>query len=169
MEGQEPVQDPINTTTEETAPDDNEKTDVGSTEEPKQPDAVTDESSDLPREGDVPVESAETEPGSNTQILSRKMEVPNDKVNQLSNLMSVVPCIVWTVIYSLLPMFRHFSGYVFRVTISASVFYFLDRRNLSQNIGNYEGQFKTLETTIGNAGVFYLSQWIVNVLEPWYI
>lgn len=95
MEGQEPVQDPINTTTEETAPDDNEKTDVESTEEPKQPDAVTNESSDLPREGDVPVESAETEPGSHNQILSRKMEVPNDKVNQLSDLVYVFKIIVY--------------------------------------------------------------------------
>ncbi|KAH6795346.1 hypothetical protein C2S51_036332 [Perilla frutescens var. frutescens] len=81
---QEPVKEPIGTTTtEETAPNDNEKTDVGSAEEPKQSNAGIEESSDLPREGDVPVHSAESQPGSENQILSRKMEVPNDKVGVL--------------------------------------------------------------------------------------
>ncbi|KAL1542763.1 hypothetical protein AAHA92_19809 [Salvia divinorum] len=80
---QEPVKEPHETATVETAPSDTEKTDGGSAEEAGQPNAESEEEpSNLPREGDVPVESADRRPGSDT-ILSRKMEVPNDKVGVL--------------------------------------------------------------------------------------
>ncbi|XP_047979156.1 far upstream element-binding protein 2 isoform X1 [Salvia hispanica] len=80
---QEPVKEPQETATVETAPSDTEKTDVGSAEEAGQPNAESEEEpSNLPREGDVPVQSADRLPGSDT-ILSRKMEVPNDKVGVL--------------------------------------------------------------------------------------
>ncbi|KAG6388914.1 hypothetical protein SASPL_150350 [Salvia splendens] len=83
VEAQELVEKPLETATEETAPNDNEKTDIGSVGEAGQPNEESDvEPSSLPREGDVPVESADRQPGSDT-ILSRKMEVPNDKVGVL--------------------------------------------------------------------------------------
>ncbi|KAL1533934.1 far upstream element-binding protein 2-like [Salvia divinorum] len=83
VEAQEPVEEPLETATEETAPNDNEKTDIGSVGEAGQPNAESEEEpSSLPREGDVPVESADRQPGLDT-ILSRKMEVPNDKVGVL--------------------------------------------------------------------------------------
>lgn len=81
LEAQESVDEPPETITEEAAPNDNEKTDVGSGEEPGQPNAESEEEPSLvPREGDVPVESGDRHSGSDAQILSRKMEVPNDKV-----------------------------------------------------------------------------------------
>lgn len=81
LEAQESVEEPPEATAEETAPNDNEKTDVGSAEEPGQPNAESEEEPSLvPREGDVPVDSGDRHSGSDTQILSRKMEVPNDKV-----------------------------------------------------------------------------------------
>ena len=90
IEAQELVEEPIETATEETAPNDNEKTDVGSVGEAEQPNAESEEEpSSLPREGDVPVESADRQPGSDT-ILSRKMEVPNDKVNKRCSLLFIL-------------------------------------------------------------------------------
>lgn len=80
-EGQEPVKESGETITEEPASDENEKPETASADEQGQQTEEVEEPSDLPREGDVPVHSTETQPGSDTQILSRKMEVPNDKVN----------------------------------------------------------------------------------------
>ncbi|KAL0314055.1 UNVERIFIED_CONTAM: Far upstream element-binding protein 1 [Sesamum angustifolium] len=83
-EGQEPREEPSEKINEEPASDENEKTQIGTTDDLERPKAeVEAPSEELPREGDVPVPSDEGQPGSDTQILSRKMEVPNDKVGVL--------------------------------------------------------------------------------------
>ncbi|KAL3641493.1 hypothetical protein CASFOL_016461 [Castilleja foliolosa] len=82
VEDQEPPKEPLEAVTPEPASNENEKTETGSSDELGQPRAETEEPSDLPREGDVPVHS-DSEPGSGRQILSRKMVVPNDKVGVL--------------------------------------------------------------------------------------
>ncbi|KAL0359974.1 UNVERIFIED_CONTAM: Far upstream element-binding protein 2 [Sesamum radiatum] len=84
-EGQEPREEPSENINEEPASGENEKTQIGTTDDLEQPKAeVEAPSKELPREGDdVPVPSDERQPGSDTQILSRKMEVPNDKVGVL--------------------------------------------------------------------------------------
>ncbi|KAL9173554.1 hypothetical protein ABFS82_03G122800 [Erythranthe guttata] len=61
----------------------NDKIDIGSTDKLGQQNTEVEESSERPREGDVPVPSAETQLGSDTEVLSRKMEVPSDKVGVL--------------------------------------------------------------------------------------
>ncbi|KAL8485790.1 hypothetical protein ACS0TY_027900 [Phlomoides rotata] len=83
VEDQEHVKEPLETITEETAPNDSEKTYVESADKPEQPIAEVEEPSDLPREGDVVVHSDERQAGSDAQIFSRQMEVPNDKVGVL--------------------------------------------------------------------------------------
>ncbi|GER37878.1 KH domain-containing protein [Striga asiatica] len=91
VENQEPHKEPIDqeppetleTVTQEPTSHENEKTELSSLDELGQPNAENDEPSELPREGDVPVYSAERQSGSGRQILSRKMEVPNDKVGVL--------------------------------------------------------------------------------------
>lgn len=83
-EGQEPATEPLETTAEKMASNDDEKANVESADnllQPNAPNAEVDEPSELPREGDVPVHSDERQAGSDAQILSRQMEVPNDKVN----------------------------------------------------------------------------------------
>ncbi|KAL0351262.1 UNVERIFIED_CONTAM: Far upstream element-binding protein 3 [Sesamum calycinum] len=83
-EGQEPREEPSEKINEEPASDENEKTQIGTTDDLEPPKAeVEAPSEELAREGDVPVPSDEGQPGSDTQILSRKMEVPNDKVGVL--------------------------------------------------------------------------------------
>ncbi|KAL0456290.1 UNVERIFIED_CONTAM: Far upstream element-binding protein 2 [Sesamum latifolium] len=83
-EGQEPREEPPENINEEPASSENEKTEIGTTDDLEQPKAeIEAPSEELPREGDVPVPSDERQPGSDTQILSRKMEVPNDKVGVL--------------------------------------------------------------------------------------
>ncbi|KAI3460717.1 hypothetical protein Pfo_017380 [Paulownia fortunei] len=84
VDGQEPVKVQLETITEEPAAHENENPEIGSAEELGPKNSEDEEpSEELPREGDVPVPSAEQQPGSDTQILSRKMEVPNDKVGVL--------------------------------------------------------------------------------------
>ncbi|KAI3464275.1 hypothetical protein Pfo_020938 [Paulownia fortunei] len=83
VEGEEPVKEHFETITEEPASNENEKTEIGSADELGQPNTEVEEPSELPREGDIPVHSAERQPGLDSQILSRKMEVPNDKVGVL--------------------------------------------------------------------------------------
>ncbi|CAA0809836.1 KH domain-containing protein [Striga hermonthica] len=80
---QEPPGAPLETVTQEPTSHENEKTELSSLDELGKPNAENDEPSELPREGDVPVYSAERQSGSGRQILSRKMEVPNDKVGVL--------------------------------------------------------------------------------------
>ncbi|GER27599.1 KH domain-containing protein [Striga asiatica] len=80
---QEPSAAPVETIVQEPTPDENEKTELGSYDELGQPNAENEEPSELPREGDVPVHSAERGSNSGRQILSRKMEVPSDKVGVL--------------------------------------------------------------------------------------
>ncbi|CAA0837684.1 KH domain-containing protein [Striga hermonthica] len=80
---QEPSAAPVETIVQEPTPDENEKTEPGSYDELEQPNAESEDPSELPREGDVPVHSAERRSNSDRQILSRKMEVPNDKVGVL--------------------------------------------------------------------------------------
>ncbi|PIN22352.1 K-homology type RNA binding protein [Handroanthus impetiginosus] len=79
VEGQEPIE----TTPKEPTSNENVKSEIGNADEVGQSEAEGDGPSELPREGDVPIYSAEQQPGSDTQILSRKMEVPNDKVGVL--------------------------------------------------------------------------------------
>lgn len=80
-EDQEPAKEPLNTITEETDPTDSARTNVESADNLVQPNSEVEEPSELPREGDIPVHSDERQAGSDAQILSRQMEVPNDKVN----------------------------------------------------------------------------------------
>ncbi|KAK6116732.1 hypothetical protein DH2020_049552 [Rehmannia glutinosa] len=83
VEDHEPMKESLETITQEPASNENEKTEIGSLDELGQSNAEVEEPSDLPREGDVLVHSAERQSGSDRQILSRKMEVPNDKVGVL--------------------------------------------------------------------------------------
>ncbi|GFQ00642.1 far upstream element-binding protein 3 [Phtheirospermum japonicum] len=82
MEDEEPTKEPLEAVTPEPASNEDEKTEINSSNELGQPIAETEEASVLPREGDIPVHS-ESQPGSGRQILSRKMVVPNDKVGVL--------------------------------------------------------------------------------------
>ncbi|KAL3845706.1 hypothetical protein ACJIZ3_003109 [Penstemon smallii] len=80
---EEPLSEPLETNTEKPAlnENENEKPENKSAEDLVQTEGKIEETSfGLPKEGDVPVASADPQYGSDTQILSRKMEVPNDKV-----------------------------------------------------------------------------------------
>ncbi|KAL6512164.1 hypothetical protein OROGR_021761 [Orobanche gracilis] len=80
---QEPPKESLETVSQEPASNENDKNEIGSFDELGQPMVQIEVPVELPREGDVPVYSTETRPGSDGQILSRKMEVPNDKVGVL--------------------------------------------------------------------------------------
>ncbi|KAG8378537.1 hypothetical protein BUALT_Bualt08G0147300 [Buddleja alternifolia] len=84
IEGQEPMKEPVETVTKEPISNENEKPETETSDALGQPKVEDEEpSEELPREGDVPVPAAEMQPGSDAQILSRKMDVPNDKVGVL--------------------------------------------------------------------------------------
>ncbi|XP_051139337.1 uncharacterized protein LOC127257086 isoform X2 [Andrographis paniculata] len=84
VEVQETLKEGVEVSNKELASDENYNVGIGSGVEPCKPnEAVEKPSEEIPREGDVPVPSIERHTGSGTQLLSRKIEVPNDKVGVL--------------------------------------------------------------------------------------
>lgn len=79
-----PKEDLETVTSEQVASDGNEKPENRSVQEQEESRGEIQEPSvEVLREGEVLI--VDQQPGSESQVLSQKMEVPNDKVNMLSN------------------------------------------------------------------------------------